>query len=159
MEPIKFKKSRPCQDIYDSMHYNDIKQKTVESINESFLEEAAALEHERWARWQKYLHSKLVLPSQDNGWAWLPKKMYQRWERQIKTPYSELSEEEKESDRKEVRKYFPLIQKNYQQLVEEALNMGTTFNNPDGSFNKEAWERNQVIAEIRQALRDRGLIK
>ena len=157
MEPIKFKKSRPCQDIYDSMHYNDIKQKTVESINESFLEEAAALEHERWARWQKYLHSKLVLPSQDNGWAWLPKKMYQRWERQIKTPYSELSEEETESDRKEVRKYFPLIQKNYQQLVEEAVGRDCKPEEFEDMGIEQGY--NQAKAEIRQALRDRGLIK
>lgn len=33
-----------------------------------------------------------------------------RWERQIATSYAELSEEEKEKDREQVRPYLPLIQ-------------------------------------------------
>lgn len=40
----------------------------------------------------------------------LPKDLYERWNRQINTPYLELSEQEKESDRKEVRQYLPLIE-------------------------------------------------
>jgi hypothetical protein len=31
------------------------------------------------------------------------------WEKQIETPYSELTNEEKESDREQVRTYLPLI--------------------------------------------------
>ena len=40
----------------------------------------------------------------------IPTELFNRWERQIRTKYSELPENEKESDRIEVRKYLPLIQ-------------------------------------------------
>lgn len=76
---------------------------------EKFIEEGAALEHERWAGWQKYMFSKGV--KYPDGDFHLPSELYERWLRQINTPYSELSEAEKESDRKEVRKYLPLISK------------------------------------------------
>lgn len=79
-----------------------------------FIEAGAALEHERWANWQKYLHSKLYPLgnselSMNNHLKVLPTELYTRWERQINTPYSELSEKEKESDRNEVRAYLPLL--------------------------------------------------
>lgn len=81
-----------------------------------FIEAGAALEHERWAKWQKYLHSRLYPLgnselSMNNHLKVLPTELYTRWERQINTPYSELSEKEKESDRKEVRTYLPLLRK------------------------------------------------
>ena len=33
----------------------------------------------------------------------------ERWRKQIATPYNQLSETEKESDRKESRSYLPLV--------------------------------------------------
>ena len=45
-----------------------------------------------------------------NGCVIIPKEYADRWFRQINTPYAELSEEEKESDRKETRNYLPLIE-------------------------------------------------
>jgi hypothetical protein len=41
----------------------------------------------------------------------IPADLVKRWELLIATPYSELSETEKESDREQVRKYLPLIEK------------------------------------------------
>lgn len=81
------------------------------------VEKGAALEHDRWARWQKYFFGKCLLKPQnevggmDDRFTYfaLPKNLYERWNRQIRTPYSELSEEEKESDRNETRNYIPLI--------------------------------------------------
>ncbi len=67
----------------------------------------AAMEHERWAKWQRYMHSKMV-PDKD-GFMLLSPELYERWERQINTPYSELSEQEKESDREQVRPYLEKI--------------------------------------------------
>jgi len=72
-----------------------------------FVEEGANLEHDRWARWQKYMFSKCLLYR--DGALIIPQKFASRWFRQIDTLYSELSEEEKESDRKETRQYLELI--------------------------------------------------
>ena len=72
-----------------------------------FIEAGADLEHDRWAGWQKYLHS--LCKKNDDGSLTIPKQRVEHWERQIATPYLELSEKEKEYDRIEVRKYLPLI--------------------------------------------------
>ena len=39
----------------------------------------------------------------------IPAKSVRRWARQMNTPYSELSEAEKESDRKEADKFLELL--------------------------------------------------
>ena len=88
-----------------------------EEIIEEFIEKGADLEHERWSGWQSYFFSKCQVKPQsqvggmDDRYVYfaLPKDVYERWGRQMNTPYSELSEQEKESDRKEVRQYLPLI--------------------------------------------------
>ncbi|WP_328224018.1 hypothetical protein OG272_33505 [Streptomyces sp. NBC_00104] len=71
------------------------------------VEELANVEHERWAHWQRYLHSKCV--RDDDGSLTIPAELVRRWELQMNTPYSELSEEEKESDREQVRRYLPIV--------------------------------------------------
>jgi hypothetical protein len=71
------------------------------------LETLAAIEHERWAHWQRYMHSKGV--RQPDGSLLVPSELVQRWDEQIETAYAALSEQEKESDREQVRKYLPLI--------------------------------------------------
>ncbi len=81
-----------------------------------FIEKGAALEHERWSGWQAYLFSKSEWTK--DGYL-IPKELCERWQRQIDTPYEKLSEQEKESDRKEVRKYLPLIEKIIKSLQEE----------------------------------------
>ncbi len=73
-----------------------------QSISEELMEELAAIEHTRWANWQKWCHQVF----KDGKF----EEFMPRWERQIATPYSELSEEEKESDRREVRSYLPLLE-------------------------------------------------
>jgi hypothetical protein len=75
---------------------------------DQLLETLAAIEHERWSHWQRYMHSKCV-PQGDDGALLIPADLVRQWENQIATPYSELTEEEKESDREQVRKYLPLI--------------------------------------------------
>ena len=76
---------------------------------EEFIEKGADLEHERWARWQKYMFTKMI-PDATGDFYLLPKSFWEHWNRQIDTPYSLLSEEEKESDRKETRNYLPLLE-------------------------------------------------
>jgi len=58
-----------------------------EKLNK-LIEKLAELEHEQWAHWTKYMLDNL---SDEN---------IVRWKQQIETPYEELSEKEKESDRK-----------------------------------------------------------
>lgn len=69
------------------------------------LEQLAAIEHERWADWQKWCHKVLREnnPSPEQG------DILERWDRQIETSYAELSEKEKQSDRDQVMRYWPLI--------------------------------------------------
>jgi hypothetical protein len=74
---------------------------------DGLIETLAAVEHERWSHWQRYMHGKCV--SQPDGSLLVPADLVRRWQKQIDTPYAELSEKEKESDREQVRKYVPLI--------------------------------------------------
>lgn len=74
---------------------------------EKEMEALADIEHQRWASWQKYLHEKLKVCLDGNYY--LHKDWRNRWFKQIITPYKDLSEREKESDRKEVRRYMKHI--------------------------------------------------
>lgn len=71
------------------------------------VEPLAEVEHERWSHWQRYLHSKCDRSA--DGSLTIPAELVHRWEAQMSTPYSELSEQEKESDREQVRRYLPII--------------------------------------------------
>jgi len=67
------------------------------------LEEALAqYAHETWSRWMKYMLSTegVVLTAGANL----------RWKRQMETPYTELPEEEKESDREEARRMIAIFE-------------------------------------------------
>lgn len=72
-------------------------------------EQLAAIEHERWSDWQRYVHS--LCWKEDDGSLTIPAHHVARWERQIRTPYAELSEAEKQKDRDQVDRYWPLIAK------------------------------------------------
>ena len=85
-----------------------MEQTKIQEILKDFVEKGAAIEHERWSRWQKYMHSK-ILPTEHDALMQIGTEFVERWNRQIDTPYAELSEKEKESDRIEVRKYYPFI--------------------------------------------------
>jgi hypothetical protein len=62
------------------------------------LERLAALEHDQWAHWTRYMLDNLT------------EENIARWRRQIETPYAELSEREKESDRNWARKVIEIIE-------------------------------------------------
>jgi hypothetical protein len=74
---------------------------------EGLMETLAEVEHERWSHWQRYLHSKCERAS--DGSLVIPADLVEQWESQMNTPYSALSEAEKESDREQVRRYLPII--------------------------------------------------
>ncbi|SRR5579885_2818950 len=71
------------------------------------IEALAEKEHASWSRWMAYLFSKCDrLP--DGGYV-IDISLANHWIRQARTPYAELTEKEKESDRKEVYEILPLI--------------------------------------------------
>jgi hypothetical protein len=71
------------------------------------VERLAAIEHERWAHWQRYVHRQCE--RQDDGSLVIPAELAARWEAQFETPYAELTEKERDSDREQVRKYIPTV--------------------------------------------------
>ena len=74
---------------------------------DDLLESLAAIEHERWAHWQRYIQSKGI--RQPDGSLVIPAELVNRWEKQIATRYADLDDKEKESDREQVRRYLPVI--------------------------------------------------
>lgn len=65
----------------------------------SILEELSELEHIQWTKWTKHMLENLT-----------PENV-KKWKRQIKTPYAQLSEKEKESDREWARKILKIVKK------------------------------------------------
>ena len=79
----------------------------INAVFGRIIDTLAAIEHERWSHWQRYMHEKGKV--QADGSLLIPTDLFQRWERQIVTPYAALSEDEKESDRDQVRRYLTII--------------------------------------------------
>lgn len=70
-------------------------------------EKLAAYAHEAWAGWMRYLFTKAPVNS-DGTWT-MPDWAVTRWQRQMNTPYADLPESEKESDRKEADAIMAII--------------------------------------------------
>ena len=91
--------------------------KVLSKEQEKLVEKLAEIEHQRWSYWQKYIMKESFkitgVFTDDNNKKMIqleiPKEYWDNWERQIKTSYSELSEEEKDSDREQVGRYWDLI--------------------------------------------------
>lgn len=80
-------------------------------MNEDLIEKIADFMHDQWSHWEKYKWSLKTDYSDNNNeitiyWKSLD---YERWRRQMNTPYSELSEKEKDSDREWARKLIELL--------------------------------------------------
>ena len=107
---------------------NEEQAELLNSVNDDwikkFIEQGAEIEHNRWSRWQSYLFSKSEWTK--DGYL-IPKELCFKWQKQIDTPYSELSEKEKESDKKEVENYLPILYEllekiKYKDKIEETIN-------------------------------------
>lgn len=79
---------------------------TTKTSEDELKQQLAAIEHERWADWQKWMHKVLreANPSPEIG------DILERWDRQIETPYAALLDKEQLSDMEQVDRYWPLIQ-------------------------------------------------
>jgi hypothetical protein len=70
-------------------------------IEQEIREALAAVAHSQWSGWMRYMFEKCVpVPGKDGG-LYIPKEFVERWTRQMQTPYDDLPENEKESDRTE----------------------------------------------------------
>lgn len=72
-----------------------------------FREMLASVQHDIWVHWMKYLFSVCV-ENQDGSYT-IPVDKVQRWIRQVGTQYSELSEDEKQSDRQQADKILSIL--------------------------------------------------
>lgn len=77
--------------------------------DDDIIELLADFEHDRWSRWQKYLFSKCIVNV--DGSLTIPKELVDRWVRQMDTDYDHLSEQEKNSVRKEAIRIIKCIEK------------------------------------------------
>lgn len=68
----------------------------------------ADVQHKIWSHWMRYLFS--VCEQNADGSVTIPAEKVQHWQRQMNTPYAELSEREKNSDREQADKVLNAIQ-------------------------------------------------
>lgn len=78
-------------------------------MEDELIEILADYEHDSWSRWQKHVFDNSI--ENNDGSFTIPKELVDRWQRQINTSYCDLSEQEKESDRKEVRRVLEYVEK------------------------------------------------
>lgn len=76
---------------------------------EAKLKEAlAARAHDAWSDWMEYLFSRSE--EDDDGTVIIPRDQVERWRRQMKADYKDLSKEEQVSDLIEADKYMAVLQ-------------------------------------------------
>ena len=78
---------------------------------DKLMEKLADLEHDQWSHWTRHMLDNLT----DENIA--------RWRRQIDTPYSELSEKEKDSDREWAKKIIGVINQYQKELIKTLIEM------------------------------------
>lgn len=123
--------------------------------DDDLLEALAGAEHASWARWMEYLFS--VSERTEDGAYRIPLRSVRHWERQIRTPYRDLTEKEKESDRDEVRRILPIIVRLVGNRVREAGGFGALVNERLDSPQERA--RPATLRALGPAYRADGLIE
>lgn len=108
-------------------------------MGDELIEKLAAIEHERWADWQKWMIGSAGTDTtprykfNEDGSITIPAVLIKAWRRQINTSYKDLTDNEKQSDRDQVMRYWPLIQEHTAQAVKEAYDRGWD----DGNYRKD----------------------
>ena len=90
----------------------------VIDMKTNLLEDLAELEHQQWAHWTKYMLDRLeqLESEQDSHDPYKVLHQKENWRRQIATPYSELTEKEKDSDRSWASKSLEITAKRLAEL-------------------------------------------
>jgi len=105
------------------------------------MDKIAALCHEQWSEWMKYLFDKCieqtdmitpagyVYKSDKAGCMLIPKEFVNRWKRQMETPFENLSDLEQKSDRLEANKFFKIFRDEFcsyeEKMNQPILDLGT----------------------------------
>jgi hypothetical protein len=76
---------------------------------EKVIELLADYAHNSWSGWMDYMFSKCS--ENKDGTITIPSTSVERWQRQMKTTYDDLSEEEKWSDRDQAEKILKVLSK------------------------------------------------
>ena len=102
-----------CDKRPPSMEYLVLRYSEMKSENDVLRagaagkrEELAALCHEQWSGWMRYMFSKCDWKGEEKI---IPAWATKRWHVQMNTPYSALSTEEKDSDRAEADRFIALL--------------------------------------------------
>lgn len=82
-------------------------------------EKLAELVHEQWSRWMKYIFNRCNEHNKIDGAMVIPEWEVDRWKRQLKTPYCELSESEKDSDRGPADKFLTIFNEQTKKIQDE----------------------------------------
>jgi hypothetical protein len=111
-------------------------------------ERIAELQHEQWSGWMKYLFEKCEINQVEGAeFGVIPAWAVERWTRQANTPYTELPEDEKESDRIEADKYILLVA----EARREALNTCLRFAQ-QASSDEQNNPANLVVMDIQREI-------
>lgn len=81
----------------------------VASVLAGVRDDLAAIEHERWSHWQRYMHAQCRPDPHDPGALVIPAALVEQWTRQADTQFVDLSDKEQESDREQVDRYLPFL--------------------------------------------------
>lgn len=85
--------------------------------------------------WMKYLFMKGTY-NEDGTWT-MPKWAVERWTRQMNTPFQDLPEEEKDTDREEADKFLAI----FEQRVTELEDVLRTIRGDAKSALNDVWDR------------------
>ena len=134
---------------------------------ENLLEDLAELEHQQWAHWTKYMLDRLdelgdkVDDKGKLGAVFDYVEQELNWRRQITTPYSELTEKEKDSDRSWASKSLEITAKQLDAILEEMEKKANFFYNDTYDLANKTYERgfydgiHNARAKIKEALEKR----
>ncbi len=76
------------------------------------------ISHDIWSHWMRWMFSVGAFNA-DGSWT-MPAEKAERWQRQMNTPYSELTERERESDREQADKILAVLMRDEDQPSDAA---------------------------------------
>lgn len=113
-------------------------------------EQLAALAHEQWSGWMRYLFGCLEYAADaDAEPRLITLSSYERWKRQTRTPYAELTEAEKESDRKEADRVLALCSSIYRKREEAKA---VEINSLSAQVDRDSEDYTRAVFELKDML-------